>query len=267
MSRFFALGLGLLLLNGTAAAQLPLPPQAATGAHCQAGAPDAPHVVVFAGWTVRPEWAWHWLQELQSAAWAGQSMGLRCAVRGPSDASFVAKDIDTAAFASFLRKQIPAGKAPLTFIAHSSGAFVAQHLLQQLRKQGAVELLQRIRYITLDGAIGRGDRELDADLVRQLASVQAVLAQHGPQGMESANAGAMRELALRYPGRVRLQVLDASDSGCQPRARWCLHQVLINRRPHDPVNFDLARDYGQIDSENPVQWDYLKEPVKAPAGP
>jgi len=245
----------------------PLPAEGAAGTYCEPGQKDGAHLVVFAGWTVKPEWAWRWLQALQSATGAGKATGLVCAVRGPADASFVAKDIDARAFAVSLQEQMGSGSAPISFIAHSSGAFVAHYLMQQLRKQGAAGLLARIRYINLDGAIGRGDRELDADLVRQLASVEAVLARSAQDGMESINAGAMRELALRYPSAVRLRVLETADSGCEPRARWCLHQVLVNRRPHDPRNFDLARDYGQISAAHPVQWDYLKEPVRPPTGP
>lgn len=240
-----------------------LPTPGVEGAHCEHSGRDAPHLLVFGGWTVRPEWAWHWLKALQAEAFAGQAMGSLCAVRGPRLASFEPPDIDVEALAATLRTQLgdAGARAPLHVIAHSSGSFVAQRLLHALRAQGAQTLLARVHYANLDGDGGSGPRELDADLVAQLAQVRVVLARDGIRGSESANANAMRALAARYPVKVRLVELDASHSGCQPQARWCLHMVPITHRPHDPRRFDLARDYGGLGAERPVQTGYLTTPA------
>ena len=42
--------------------------------------------------------------------------------------------------------------------------------------------------------------------------------------------------------RTTFQVV-APSTGCHNGAGWCLHDVLITHRPHDPSTFDLARDY------------------------
>lgn len=258
----FARALRRIWLLAALAVGLPLPAASVEGASCEHSGRDAPHLLVFGGWTVRTEWVWHWLQALHRDGFSGKAMGSLCAVRGPQLASFEPPDIDVEGLAAELRTRLdePGASAPLHLIAHSSGSFVAQRLLQALRAQGAESLLARVHYVNLDGDGGSGARELDADLVARLADVRAVFARDAQSGSESANAGAMRALAARHPGKVRLVVLDASRSGCQPLARWCLHMVPITVRPHDPARFDLARDYGNLGAERPVQTGYLSSP-------
>lgn len=249
--------------EGAAPTLAELPPALARGVYCRDGTAGAPLLVAFAGWTVEPAWAWNWAIRLTpfpprhddpGAATAGI-----CVLRGPADASYRTKDLATAELAEWLLARARGGApGPIVAIAHSSGSFVAHHLFRQLRSRpGGRELLAHIRYFDLDGAIGTGDLELDADLVAALGEVHAVYAVDSRTGSESANADDMRALHARAPAKVRLHALDAADSGCAPGAKWCLHDVLITRRPHDPMRFDLARDYGSLDAEHPVQDGYL----------
>jgi hypothetical protein len=234
-----------------------LPPALAAGVHCNGGAAQTGALFVFAGWTVQAAHAWTWLQALRPAA--GVAPGaLLCAVAGPQDSSYRRKDIATDALARHLAAA-PAGTAPVIVIAHSSGSFVAQQGLQQLRDLGATALLGRIRYYNLDGAVGSEERAIDAAMVQALAEVHAVYAVDAA-GAESANAAPMRALHALAPDRVRLHALTTPGAGCNANARWCLHQTLVTRRPHDPQRFDLARDYGQLSAERPVQDDYLRRP-------
>ncbi|MFY7974183.1 MAG: hypothetical protein ACOVOT_07135 [Rubrivivax sp.] len=237
--------------QGVAAPPAPLPAALAEGVSCDGGALAPGGFIAFAGWRVGAESAWGWAQAL-----AGRSrvavQGLRCAVRGPQDSRYREEDVNTATLARHLIG-LPVAAAGTTsgrivVVAHSSGAFVAQRWLRQLREQGApgLALLARIEYHNLDGDIGSGERELDAGLIAAMASVQAVYAVDGAGG-ESANAAAMRALHALAPQRVRMRVLRAEPGACapatEPGARWCLHQTLITPRPSRRAGFDVQADY------------------------
>lgn len=239
-----------LLAPGVAAAELPAPgPAVADGVHCDGGDVARGGVIAFAGWRVPADLAWGWMQALAPHAGLADT-ALRCAVRGPQDASDRREDLDTAAFARWLAALAAAGAParPVVVVAHSSGSYVAHRWLRHLRGQGEAgrALLARIDYYNLDGDIGSGERALDPDLIVELASVQAVLAVNADGG-ESANATAMRALVAAAPQRVRLRVLEATPGACAPApergARWCLHQTLITPRPARREGFDVPADY------------------------
>lgn len=41
-------------------------------------------------------------------------------------------------------------------------------------------------------------------------------------------------------------------NGCHSGAKWCLHDLVITTRPHDPATFDLRQDYTDF-ANRPVQ--------------
>ena len=213
-------------------------------------------LIAFAGWKVTADDAWHWGQALATVGFATAPPALRCAARGPQDASYQKKDIDTGALAEALIAHPPAGD--ITVVAHSSGSFVAQHFFRQLRDKGGASLLAHIHYVNLDGAIGEGERSINADVIAALASVRAVYAIDLHPGSESANASSMRRLHALAPERVKLIALPVPDAGCNRGAKWCLHNALINRKPYNPASFDLKRDYGEINAAHPVEASYLR---------
>jgi hypothetical protein len=233
-------------------------PARAADWHCHPGATDAAPLLAFAGWTVPLDAAQHWAGALAEAGWRPGAVGDRCAVRGPAKASFKPADIDTEALAAERAAAWALGTAPITVVAHSSGAFVAHRVLQHWRDQGHHALLRRVRYFNLDGDMGSGPTALDRDLISRLDAVLAVSARDPVNGDQSTNAAAMSRLAALAPGAVQRVVVDASGSGCNPGAAWCLHQVLVTQRPHNPAGFDLLRDYGRIGPERPVQAAYLR---------
>jgi hypothetical protein len=236
--------------------ELAVPAEGPHGSHCKWAEAPGPALVVLAGWRVQPSWGWTWLSALDQAAPVRHAT--LCLVRGPQDARFTPPDIDTAALALALHERL-APDTPVTLVAHSSGSFVAHRLLRQWRALAGPATLGRVHYVNLDGAVGSGELGMDAELVAQIGRVTAayaVDARSSPAG-ESANAEAMRRLHAMAPARVRLLALPADDAGCNPGARWCLHSVLITRRPHDPARFDLARDYGAIGPAHPVQAGFL----------
>jgi len=203
---------------------------------------------------VQPAWAWNWLQALREAQGLSADAPV-CAVQGPRDASYRQRDIDTAALVRHLASS-PPGRDPVTVVAHSSGSFVAQHWLRQMLAAGQRQMLARVHYYNLDGDIGEGEHAIDAALIATLAQVHAVYAVRA-SGDESANAAAMRALHALAPQQVRLHALAVPDSGCKPKARWCLHDALIRQHPHDPGGFNLEHDYGGLDARHPVQSSYL----------
>jgi hypothetical protein len=258
-TRFAALLMAAGLGCSGAWAQWSDPLPLATGVQCsRLDSSDAQAVgglVVFAGWTVQPAWAWRWALALARSPHLPHPMAWICAVQGPADSTYRRKDIDTSALAREVTTTTAKGPGPVTVVAHSSGAFVAHHWLQQLRQQGAAALLGQVRYFNLDGDIGRDERALDSGLIDALAEVHAVYAvdRHSNPPGESANAKAMRALHALAPTKVRLHTLDAGSAGCAGGARWCLHSALVTQRPHNPNTFDLAQDYGALSGERPVQ--------------
>ena len=253
-----------VLVCGAMAACGAFPPQiVADGIRCEervAGNRPSPMLIAFAGWKVVQIDASHWARALAEAGFSSDSSAQVCAARGPQDATYQSKDIDTGAFAQSLAEAMGARPdvGDIHVVAHSSGSFVAQHFLRQLRESGAATLLARMHYTNLDGAVGEGDRAIDADMIKALASVRAVYATDPHTSSESANASSMRRLHALSPNRVKLIALPVPDAGCHPGAKWCLHIALINRKPYDPANFDVKRDYGGIDAAHPVEASYLR---------
>ena len=65
-------------------------------------------------------------------------------------------------------------------------------------------------------------------------------------GRCSHNASGMRSLGAQYAELGGAYEVDATGSGCSRTASgglWCLHDAVINTRPHNPTMYDLRRDY------------------------
>jgi hypothetical protein len=234
------------------------PQTAFDGIRCEqvdAHHPPSSTLIVFAGWKVAADDARHWGRALMAAGFEDNPPDTLCAARGPQDASYRQKDIDTGALARWV---VGAPSGEITVIAHSSGSFVAHHFFRQLREADGAPVLARIHYINLDGAVGEGERAIDAELISALASVRAVYAVDTNTSSESANASSMRRLQTLAPEKVTLIAMPVPDSGCNPGAKWCLHNALINRKPYNPASFELKRDYGEINVAHPVEASYLR---------
>lgn len=212
------------------------------------GAGDAV-LVLYGGYGAREAWVRAWASELVRARLGELGVGHVYAVRGPSDPGYRARELGNRALAEHLARGA-GGEAPFVLVAaHSSGAFVAHEMLGALRSgadpTGA--LRAKTVYANLDG----GGAGLDASLVRSLRRVAFVYAVDPtlPSG-RSANAGAATSLAEAYGSApVKLSV---PQSGCRSGAQWCLHDLVVTTRPHDPDRYDLARDYTRFEGR-PVQ--------------
>jgi hypothetical protein len=200
-------------------------------------------LIAYGGYTARLVDSATWATELVDARLGAQEVGHVYAVKGPADAAYAAKEIQN----SKLRAHLPAGDAKIYIVAHSSGAFVANELLQQLTSKAATDTLARIAYADLDG----GTAGLTQAILDSLGGVTFVSARDPAVG-RSRNAAFMQQQAQAF-GVEHTEVVVA---GTNCISTWCLHDVVITQRPHDPNSYDLARDYTDF-VDRPVMTEYF----------
>ena len=177
-------------------------------------------------------------------------MGHVYAVRGPADAGYANRDIANTKLASHLVAG-PGRDAPFVLVgAHSSGTYVAHELFGQVfegTRDPEQVLAGKVVYANLDG----GGSGLSARVLSSLKKIVFVWAEDTTLARgRSANAGGMESLGEDH-GRSGLRLV-MDRSGCRSGAKWCLHDLLITTRPHDPSTFDLVRDYTDF-AGRPVQ--------------
>ena len=197
----------------------------------------------YAGYSVSLANSVAWVGALSATRLEALHVGHLYAVRGPSDAGYNNKDIANTHLASHLvGVDGPGHAAPFVLVgAHSSGTMVAHELFGQVI-EGAGDpkhvLEGKIVYANLDG----GQSGLNARILSSLKRIEFVWAEdttlsHG----RSTNSGGMEALGQEHGGSGLRLVVDRS--GCHSGAKWCLHDLLITTRPHNPDTFDLVRDY------------------------
>jgi hypothetical protein len=167
-----------------------------------------------------------------SAELGALGVGQLFAARGPEDPGYAAREIGNSHVARWLGANV-GSLASIVVVAHSSGAFVADELFTQVSS----EVLAKIVYFDLDG----GSWALDDARVAGMAGVYFCNA-NDPVAGKSANYSAITTLHGDFPAS-HLFTVDASGSGCDVGARWCLHDTLITTRPHDTATYDLDQDY------------------------
>jgi hypothetical protein len=189
-------------------------------------------LVVFGGYGARPVHAEAWADALVLARGEPLGLGAAYAVKGPRDALYQARELSTTALAGALAAREP---ERVLFVAHSSGSFVAHAALAALTPA----VRAKTAYYDLDGGVDG----LTSSLARGLGRLTFVWA-HDPAVADNAglsrNGSFLRAMAKGYPGAFALE-LDAAGSGCATKN--CLHDTLINGRPHSPTTFDVADDY------------------------
>jgi hypothetical protein len=205
----------------------------------------------YAGYSVPLDRSTVWVDALFEARLRALGVGHLYGVRGPSDPGYARKDIANTRLASHLVGG-PARGAPFVLVgAHSSGTYVAHELFGQVFEGGRDPehvLEGKVVYGNLDG----GQRGLDTQVLASLKKIAFVWAEDTTLSSgRSANAGGMEALGEAHHGSGLRLVVDRS--GCHSGAKWCVHDLLITTRPHDPNTFDLVRDYT----------DFVGRPVQA----
>jgi hypothetical protein len=250
ISRTLRVGVVSVLCSGLALAQdwKPLGSGSFYTAHVNDVSSTA--LIGFAGWSVSAASSQRWAHALSEAS--DLDAGTVYAVQGPKDPAFAGREIDTQAIAHALDTLLGNDKCRrIVVVAHSSGSFVAHHVLNQLR---SVPRLSKVYYFNLDGGLGSGDLALAAATAQSLGGTFAVQARQG--AMASQNSHAMQEWVHRYPGAKGITIESAA-SGCT--SSWCVHETLIIERPYKASGFDLERDYGALTAERSVQAKYLRQ--------
>lgn len=206
-------------------------------------------IIAYGGYTASLLHSVAWATELVDARLGAAGVGHVYAVKGPAQASYAAREIGNSKLRAHLATL--GSDEPIYAVAHSSGSFVAHELLSQANRAGATDQLARIHYANLDGG-GSGLTRAIADQLGGLAFVYAkdpTLARGLSQNSSTAIA-----LGVAY-GEPAVEVTVAN-TGCVSGAGWCLHDVVITQRPHNPNMFDVARDYTDYVGR-PVTTSYL----------
>jgi hypothetical protein len=193
-------------------------------------------LIAYGGYSARLSDTAAWASELVDAKLGAADVGHVFAVRGPVDPAYAAREIANTKLRAKLAT-FDDGDAPIYVVAHSSGSFVAHEMLAQVNNANQA-LLARMSYANLDG----GGSGLTSTIAASLGGLEFVYARDPAAGL-SKNAGAAMSLASAYSAHATAFEVRVQNTGCAVGAGWCLHDVVITHRPHDPSTFDLARDY------------------------
>lgn len=207
-------------------------------------------LIVYGGYSAKINYSAALGSELVDAKLGALDVGRVYAVKGPQDPGYNAREIQNTKLRAHLRT-IDDGTSPICVIGHSSGSFVAHELLSQLYNAGSADTLARISYYDLDG----GGSGLDDNIVESLGKITFVYA-HDPVAGLSQNSSAAKSLAAAYAPIAKLFEVRVSGTGCHTGAGWCLHDVLITHKPHNPSTYDLANDYTDF-VNRPVTTEYF----------
>ena len=210
-------------------------------------------LIAYGGYTARMSYSAAWATELVDQELGAAGVGQIYAVKGPADPGYDAREIGNSKLRAHLR-MIDDGAFPIYVVAHSSGSYVAHELFQQMVARGETGLLSRVHYADLDG----GGSGLDDEIVDGMAAIEFVYARD-PIAGDSRNASTARYLGDAYAPKASTVRVTVDHTGCDTGAGWCMHDVVITHRPHDPAHFDLARDYTDFVGR-PVTTEYLTAP-------
>ena len=219
-------------------------------------APEQPGGAAFlgyAGYAITAPWSEAWVDELYRAHLSKLGVRWLYAIQGPADSAYAAKEIANTKLVAHLAAHLDGSASPVIVAGHSSGSFVAHEFLGQVveQKLDGGKTTGRLVYFDLDG----GQSGLDATIVG--ATRRAYFFWAKDAGTSSPNAGTMQALGGQYPGNGGAKQLDASASGCNAGAQWCLHMTLITEHPHDPANASGQADYSQFDAAHPITTTWL----------
>ena len=205
--------------------------------------------IAYGGYTATDAESQAWVIALAGSMLAARGVGHLYAVRGPKDADYSSREIGNSTLATALAARTSAKS--IVVVAHSSGGFVAD----ELWTFASDATLAKVTYFDLDG----GSWSLTSALVAKMRGVYTVGADD-PVAGKSENYSSDESLHTKLAGSHFYSV-DASGSGCNTGAGWCLHDTLINSKPHDPAFYDLADDYVDFGGGRHVVTSYLTQAV------
>jgi hypothetical protein len=216
-------------------------------------------LLVYGGYLAADEYVQRWADEL--ARVQGMQLGVAhlYAIKGPNQSGYANREIQNTKLAAHLGTDHRAERASsLIVIAHSSGTFVAEELLEFVRDgRGGVpaDTIGKVELFNLDG----GGVSSSA-LLHQLAHSYFVYACDSAIDRCSRNSDSMRSLGQQYASLGGAFKVNATGSGCSrddAGGLWCLHDTVITTLPHNPVNYDLRRDYTDFTNGRRLVTSYL----------
>ncbi|HEY1957711.1 MAG TPA: hypothetical protein VGH28_18955 [Polyangiaceae bacterium] len=192
-----------------------------------------------------------WVTALFRATLRARGVRWVWAVQGPADPDYAGDEIGNSKIAAAMIPLVSAQTSVVIVAAHSSGAFVAQELLEQLAGGADPNDVTKnlLVYFALDGGGGVSQAAID-----RTRNAYFVSSHDG--ATQSANYDAMTSLASEFASKGGFYDNDASGSGCDAAAEWCVHDTLINTKPHDPTDLDVPDDYSDF-AGRPVCTSYL----------
>jgi hypothetical protein len=222
-------------------------------------------VIIYGGYTAQQDWVERWADELDRLKGDALGIGHLYAVQGPNEAGYANHEIQNSHLAAHLGAEGRAsGASSVVVIAHSSGTYVADELFKDIKNGlGGVpaDTVPKISYFDLDGG-----GPADAALVHRFAHTFFVWGWDARISRESHNAEGMKALGADYTQTGGAFKVVADGSGCDANTtggRWCMHDTLINTRPHNPEMYDLKDDYGDFSGDHHLVTSYL-DPLDPP---
>ncbi len=222
-------------------------------------------LITMGGMGAKLEWVQGWTEELYRARLKEYNIGLVIAVKGPKEEYYDAREIAikemTKRFVDAYREY---GLGETYLIVHSSGVFPAHEMFDHLwlggndpnnkkQKMRKLEVLDpkgitknKIHYIMLDGELGipRG-YTLTKEMVVNLKQLYSFYAIDADTKTLSGMAHEAKRVKAEFPGAV-LHEFAVKNSGCNPGAKWCVHETLITTRPHNPARYDLSLSVSEL---------------------
>lgn len=192
-----------------------------------------------------------WVTALYRAALGARGVRYVWAVQGPSQPDYSQDEIGNSKIAAAMIPLVSSSTPFVILVAHSSGAFVAEELLEQLAGGADPNDVTKdlVVYFALDGGGSASDAAID-----RTRNAYFVSSHDG--ATQSANYDAMTSLAATYASKGGFYDNDATGSGCDPGAEWCVHDTLVTTKPHDPTSLDVPEDYSDF-AGRPVCTSYL----------
>jgi hypothetical protein len=197
--------------------------------------------IAYAGYSGTDAEAESWISALYTAQLSKLKVGHLYAVRGPNDPGYAHREIGNTKLIRHMLGVTDSTTKLVAIAAHSSGAYVANEMFGFLfdsHFDTVGRTSDRTVYYNLDGGSGLTDYTLT-----QLANAYFVHAYDPSISTASENASVMTALATRSPPKTAGITVTDGSSGCSAGAGWCMHDVVITTRPHNPNTYDLLHDY------------------------
>jgi hypothetical protein len=215
------------------------------------------------GYTVKQAWANNWVGKLREAKLHGLGIRYFYAVSGPADDAYYGREIGTLDLARHLIALLQSDAAVKRIIvaAHSSGAYVAHALFQDLYEGSSIDSTHltdgKMLYFCLDGGIGANGSgvEITQTMASRLGHIYGVYAVMPSERIYSPGYEEMIALGRLFGDRSSSLLVNAAGCGCT--GKWCVHETVINQKPYNHSTFDLENDYNNITVDHPVATSYL----------